>query len=134
LPIFIALVIAPQWLLGFVYGDYYADAGTVLALLATGLFVNVITGMRGNVLMMTGHERIELKISLAGGVLNAALCAAGAYYGGMLGVALAAMSAMIIQCLLEEAAVRRMLGIWTHASVHSLGDIKRLFELRAAPP
>lgn len=137
LPIFLAFVIAPERLLGLVYGDYYADAGAVLALLATGLFVNVVTGMRGNVLMMTGHERIELKISLAGGALNVALCAAGAYYGGMLGVALAAMSAMIVQCLLEEAAVRRVLGIWTHASVYSLGDIRRLFEVRAgraAPP
>lgn len=129
-PIFLAFVIAPQWLLGIVYGDYFADAGAVLALLATGLFVNVITGMRGNVLMMTGHERIELKISLAGGVLNVALCTTGAYYGGMLGVALAAMSAMIVQCLIEEVAVRRVLGIWTHASVYSVGDIKRLFEAR----
>lgn len=131
LPVFLAFVIAPQWLLGLIYGEYYADSRAVLALLATGMFFNVITGMRGNVLMMTGHERAQLAISLAGGTLNIALCTAGAYYGGMFGVALAAMSAMIIQCLLEEVTVRRVLGIWTHASVYSVGDIKRLFEVRA---
>ncbi|MBI5611891.1 MAG: oligosaccharide flippase family protein [Gammaproteobacteria bacterium] len=136
LPVFLAFVIAPQWLLALVYGDYYADASAVLALLATGLFVNVITGMRGNVLMMTGNERIELQISLVGGAINIALCLVGAHYGGMLGVALAAMSAMVIQCLIEEVAVRRVLGIWTHASINSLSDIRRLFNLRghAVPP
>jgi len=131
LPIFALFVIAPEWTLGFVYGSFYADACAVLALLTTGLFVNVITGMRGNVLMMTGHERTELMISLVSGALNVALCVWGARYAGMLGVALAAMSAMIIQCLLEELAVRRVLGIWTHASARSVVDIKRLFDGRA---
>jgi O-antigen/teichoic acid export membrane protein len=132
LPIFVLFVVAPEWTLGLVYGGFYADAGAVLALLAAGLFVNVITGMRGNVLMMTGHERTELVISLVGAALNVGLCVLGAVYAGMTGVALAAMSAMMIQCLLEALAVRRVLGIWTHASAHSLGDIKRLFDVRIA--
>lgn len=132
LPIIVLFIGAPQWTLGLVYGGFYADAGMVLALLASGLYVNVVTGMRGNVLMMTGHERIELIITLASATLNVALCVLGAVYAGMLGVALAAMIAMIVQCLLEEFAVRRLFGIWTHASVNSLGDIGRLFKFRAA--
>lgn len=137
LPVFALFIGAPQWILGIVYGEFYADAGLVLALLASGLYINVITGMRGNVLMMVGRERIVLGITLACATLNVVLCILGAVYAGMLGVALAAMTAMMIQCVLEELAVRRVLGIWTHASVHSLTDIVRLFNfraVRAAPP
>lgn len=131
LPVVVLFVCAPQWTLKFVYGEFYADAGMVLALLVSGLYVNVATGMRGNVLLMTGHERAELIITLISAALNVALCILGAAYAGMLGVALAAMTSMIVQCLLEELTVRRLFGIWTHASVNSLGDIGRLFNFRA---
>jgi O-antigen/teichoic acid export membrane protein len=132
LPLFILFISAPQLILGVVYGDFYADAGTVLALLASGLYVNVVTGMRGNVLMMVGQERIVLGITFVCAMLNVVLCILGAVYAGMMGVALAAMIAMIIQCFLEALAVRRLLGIWTHASVHSLTDIGRLLDFHSA--
>jgi O-antigen/teichoic acid export membrane protein len=132
LPIFALFIGAPRWTLEIVYGGFYGGADVVLTLLAWGLYINVITGMRGNVLLMAGHERTELIITLVSATLNVVLCILGAAYAGMSGVALAAMIAMITQCLLEELAVRYRLGIWTHASLRSLGDIKRLFGFRAA--
>ncbi len=133
LPVFAAFVLFPADILALVYGAYYRDAGAVLALLAVGLYVNVATGMRGYVLMMTGNERVELAISLFGGVLNVALCLLGAIYFGVIGVAAAAMAAMIVQCAAEELAVKRRLGVWTHVSTAAWADIRGLWSAARAP-
>jgi O-antigen/teichoic acid export membrane protein len=132
LPLFALFVFAPQTVLALFYGDYYREGAAVLAALASGLFINVLSGMRGYVLMMTGHERLELAIALVGGLCNVVFCVLGVVLWGMVGVALGAMSAMILQCLLEEVAVRRRLGIWTHFSLRSFGDIRGMFPRRGA--
>lgn len=125
-PLCIAFVLVPGKILGLVYGDYYESGGWVLGLLSIGLFVNVVTGMRGYVLTMTGNERTQLVISVVGGAVNVLLCTLGAIYWGVYGVAVAAMSAMILQCLTELIAVYSRHGIWTYASLSSVGDIRKL--------
>lgn len=125
-PMFVVFVSFPEEILTLVYGEFYAQGAGVLVALSAGLFVNVLSGMRGYVLMLTGHERLELSISVAGGALNLGLCLLGVALWGMIGVALGAMIAMILQCLLEEAAVRRRLGIWTHLSFRSWADIRKM--------
>jgi O-antigen/teichoic acid export membrane protein len=125
-PVLGAFVLMPGSILNLVYGEYYRSGGWVLALISLGWFVNVATGMRGMVLLLTGHERTQLMITLVAGSFNVILCGIGAVYWNIYGVAVGAMTAMIVQCLAELVFVRRRLGIWTHASVASVSEIKKL--------
>ena len=57
LPIVIAIVWVGDWLLGVVYGQDFATAYPVLAVLALAQLFNVAIGSAGIVLQMTGHQR-----------------------------------------------------------------------------
>lgn len=52
----IPLMIAPDRAMSAVFGAAFADAGTVLVLLAIGMLGNVVSGLCGAVLSMSGHE------------------------------------------------------------------------------
>ena len=115
-PIFIAIILFPSNVLNILFGEYYADAGPVLVALAIGKLFNIVTGMRGYVLMLTGHGRLQMKITVLTGILNILFCIVGVIHFGILGVAIGAASALILQCIFEMAAVRRQMGLWTHLS------------------
>ncbi len=120
LPVLFVLVCFPSTLLSLLYGEHYAHGSLVMSVLAVGLFFNVITGMRGYVLMMTGYERSEMSIAIVGGMINILFCIIGALQWGFEGVAVGAMLAMVLQCLCELLYVKKQLGIWTWASSSSL--------------
>ena len=98
----------------WLYGD--ADAEPVLIALAIGKLVNICTGMRGYILMLTGLGRLLMKVTIFGGILNIIFCIVGVVHFGILGVAIGAASASILQCIFEMVAVRRQIGLWTHLS------------------
>ena len=123
-PIFLIILLFPSYILEVVYGESYVAASSILIILAVGRIFNVITGIRGYVLILTGNGAIQMKISVIIGFLNIILCSVGATYWGVIGVSFAAMSAMIIQCLSEMIAVKYKLGVWTHLS---LSEFKSLF-------
>ena len=125
-PILLAFVLFSSDVLGVVYGSYYESGQWVLVLLSLSSFVNVATGIRGYVLMMTGGERAQLVISIAGGATNVTVCVLGAIYLGMIGVALAAMVSMIAQCVAELLVVYFRLGIRTYAFLRPVKSIRRL--------
>lgn len=126
LPLFGVFILLPDQVLGWVYGSFYEGGGWVLGLLSLGLLVNAVTGIHGSVLTMTGNERTHLVLLLMSGAANVALCTLGAIYWGIYGVAFAAMSTMILQCLAEIIAIYFRLGIRTYASLSSVRDIKKL--------
>jgi len=115
-PLFLCFVIFSAPVLELVYGEYYVQGEWVLSILAIGLFFNVVTGVRGTVLMVAGYEKKQMLISIIGGVLNIFLCSVGAWSLGLNGVAIGAMAGMILQCVMELIAVKRALGIWTVAT------------------
>lgn len=123
LPIMMIFLIFPVFVLSIVYGSYYEKGADILMILTFAQFVHVVTGMRGYVLMLTGHERLQMKISVLGGVLNILFCIIGVTWGGALGVAIGAASALVIQCMLELIAVRRNIGLWTYSSFNFYSDI-----------
>lgn len=57
LPLFLFMMIWPQFLLGL-FGSDYVRGALVLRILAIGEFINAITGPVGFTLVMTGRERI----------------------------------------------------------------------------
>ncbi|MDQ6955834.1 MAG: flippase [Mariprofundaceae bacterium] len=115
-PAFMLLVLFPEFTLSLVYGDYYIQGAFVLSALSIGLFFNVLTGIRGYVLMMTGHEKTQMVISIVGAGINILFCSIGAVSMGINGVAIGALFGTIIQCVLEVIAVKRLVGVWTFAT------------------
>ena len=127
-PIFLIILLFPSYVLEVFFGESYIAASSVLILLSIGKLFNVVTGIRGYVLILTGHGRILMKISLITGFLNIVFCSLGATYWGIIGVGFGAMSAMIIQCLLEMIAVKHKLGIWTHLSFIEFKNLLNKFK------
>lgn len=117
------VIFAPQ-LLSLVYGPYYASGHSVLVLLSLGLLSNVLTGMRGYVLLMTGHERALLVLTAISSAFHIALCWLAAKYLNSNWVALAAMLATIVHCTAEMLLVKRRLGIWTFFSFRAVETIQ----------
>lgn len=118
LPALAVLVVFAAWpgpLLELLYGEFYRTGSVILVILGIGHLVNVACGSCGYVLMMTGHQVLMMTISLFSGsvsILMALLLAPE--YGGP-GVAVSVAGALIMQNILMLAAVRKHLGIWTHA-------------------
>jgi len=114
----LALLIFLLWgdgLLALLFGDYYADAKWVLVLLCVGVVANAWAGYCGPVLMMTGYQNELMHMSLfAAAVTLLATWWMGTAYGAE-GVALAMSLGMALLHLLMWLAVRKHLGIWTHA-------------------
>jgi len=129
LPLLLMVVFFSGDILGLLYGKFYSRGSGVLVMLASGLFVNVLTGMRGYVLMMTGREKMQMYISLFGGCLNALACVVGALCWGINGVAFAAMFSMVVQCLIELWAVRFTMGLWSHGLVSPVAAFEKAARL-----
>lgn len=118
LPLLGSVILFPSGILQLLYGEFYSRGSSVLVMLSIGLFVNVLTGIRGYVLIMSGREKLQMYISLFGGTLNTVACVIGAIYWGINGVAFAAMFSMITQCIVELFAVKSRLGVWTHGVIN----------------
>jgi len=102
-------------LLGWLYGEYYADSYWILLWLSAGIMVNAWVGFCGPALMMTGGQRPLMLISVLSAILSVGLAFPfGAMYGGE-GVAIAMSAGVALQHLLMLVMVKRSLGIWTHA-------------------
>ncbi len=89
----------------------YAQYLPVLLILAFGLFVRTATGPSALVLMMTGHERVNLILLLIIAPASLALQVVGGFYFGSIGVAIAAAGGII--CIRSAATLYawRLLGI-----------------------
>ncbi|MDQ6991283.1 MAG: oligosaccharide flippase family protein [Mariprofundaceae bacterium] len=129
LPLFIALIIYPDVILKIIYGDFYEKGGTALMILSIGVYFNVLTGLRGIVLMLTGYEKTQMLISALGGVLSISFCIIGAKEMGIIGVAIGSTSGMILQCLMELIAVRVKIGIWTIAYPYNIRKLLKMISI-----
>jgi O-antigen/teichoic acid export membrane protein len=99
----------------------------VLAILSCARLVAVCTGSSGATLMMTGHQRTMMAITVTTGVasLTAEILLAPTY--GITGVAAATCAAQIMQNTLQLIYARLRVGIWTHArfSLEPLRELVR---------
>lgn len=102
-------------LLALLFGDFYASAKWILVLLCIGVLGNAWSGFCGPVLMMTGFQNELVRMSLSAAFVTLiATWLLGSRFGPE-GVAMAMSLGMIVLHLLMWYAVRRHLGIWTHA-------------------
>jgi len=113
----IAVAVGGRWILEGLYGSYYGKAWAVLAVLAVGDLVFVLTGSCGLALWMTGHHRLTAKIATTFAVTTLGAAVATAHAFGMLGLAVTMVIGIVAQNTVLLVLARRRLGIWTHAYV-----------------
>lgn len=122
----LAFVVAGRPILGLVYGAFYRRAALVLAILSVGRLVGVWTGPSGVALMMTGHQRSMMNISLATGIASVGGGIAVAPHFGTTGVAVVTTVCVIASNTALLVAAHRRVGIWTHAEL-SLASMRDFF-------
>lgn len=126
-PAFIALVGLFFWgeyVLGLIYGSFYRSGAFVLILLSLGQLFNVLAGSCGVTLMMTGYQKVLMKITIICGVTKIVFALLLVRHYDMAGVAFASTAGLILQNTLMWLAVRVKTGIWTHVSIPKLFNLK----------
>jgi O-antigen/teichoic acid export membrane protein len=113
LGVLVVFLFAGSWFLGSFYGEAYRDAYPVLAILSCGRLFAVWAGSAGVTLMMTGHQRAMMTITLISGSVSVAggIIAASLY--GAVGIASVTAASQVLQNTMQLTLVKRRLGIWT---------------------
>lgn len=115
------LLLFGDQVLVLLFGGYYSAATPILVLLALAQLVLAATGPCGTMLMMAGHERLQLAVSAASGAyLVLGSLWAGSRYGAV-GVAAVAASNKALNNLVTLLLVRRRVDVWSHAYLSPLG-------------
>jgi len=101
-------------ILGSLYGEYYREGATVLALLSLGQLVKVWTGPCQATLGMSGNQSILMIITVVSATITvvAGLAVVGRY--GATGVAVTAAGGIALQNLSAWLVARFATGMWTH--------------------
>jgi O-antigen/teichoic acid export membrane protein len=123
--VLLAFVFFGASIMGFVYGGFYSQGATVLAILSTARLYAVLTGNSGALLMMTGHQKTMMGITAISAVYAVTTELLLAPHYGAIGVACGTASAQFLQNSLQLGFGKRRLGIWTHAEL-SLRPVREL--------
>lgn len=115
--VLLVFVVYGHFVLSHVYRPIYAQGAMVLAVLSLGRVVTVWTGSSGISLMMTGHQRAVMVVTIAFGLLSIAFGVLGAALFGAIGVATATAGAAALANIAQLLVAKRATGIWTLAYV-----------------
>jgi len=113
----LVVVLFSDDVMGKVYGEFYMAAGTVFLICSIGQFLGVVSGPCQQVLMMTGNERILLKITGVSAFVTglSSVVLIGRY--SVVGAAFATTVHFLVFNVLSVLAVRQKLGFWTLPSI-----------------
>lgn len=112
----IVFAVAGGRVLHIAFGGPYASGGAVLAILAAGQLVHVACGPAGELLLMTGHQRLQMSIYTAAcAVTVIALYAVRSM--GLVAIASTVTAVIVVQKLVAVVMARRLSGINTIASL-----------------
>ncbi len=117
IPAILFLLLFIGWgeeVLGLVYGEYYKEGAQILLLLSLGKLVAVCTGSCGQALMMTGHQKTMMLLTLVSGCFIVIFSVVFVQSYGAVGVAAVAMMGIIIQNAAMLIMAKKKIGIWTH--------------------
>jgi O-antigen/teichoic acid export membrane protein len=121
IPAFIALIaflLFGGYIMGTLYGPFYRDGATVLAILSAGRLVAVWTGSCGLALMMTGHQKAMMYITIVWGVTSITGEILVAPHFGGVGVATTTACTAAAQNLAQLFLARRLVGVSTQAELN----------------
>lgn len=106
-------IIAPSWVLAF-FGENFRAGSTVLVILSIAQFINVSTGSVGQILTMTGHEKLLGNLVTFSAVLNIISNIIFIKYWGMTGAALSTALSWTVLNLMATYYLRKRLGLYAH--------------------
>jgi len=113
-------------ILDLVYGNYYREGATVLALLSIGLFASVLAGSCGIVLSYTGHQKMLMVITITSSAATLIAMFAAVEPYGIVGVAMAKAAGQILQNGIVLLVVKRKTGMWTHVGFRGMSQLWRI--------
>ena len=115
-------------ILGTFYPDAYSAGATILAVLSISKVTNVLTGSSGITMAMTGHQHILMRIAVVVSGLSIVVCFFVVRPWGSLGVAIVVSAGSSLVFVLQWLATKKYTGMWTHPSIPSISQIKKLFK------
>ena len=115
-------------ILGTFYPDAYSAGATILAVLSISKVTNVLTGSSGITMAMTGHQHILMRIAVVVSGLSIVVCSFVVRPWGSLGVAIVVSAGSSLVFVLQWLATKKDTGMWTHPSIPSISQIKKLFK------
>jgi O-antigen/teichoic acid export membrane protein len=110
-------IVAGSSVLGHVFGPFYRQGATILAILTVGRLVAVWTGSCGLALMMTGHQKAMMYITVFSGIVSITAGILVAPRFGGVGVAVATATTASMQNLLQLFLAKRLVGVSTQAEL-----------------
>lgn len=94
-----------------VWDSSYAPALTVAVILGCGQFVHTLGGSAGYLLLLLGHQKIFMRLTLIGGALAVALAAPAMWLFGIVGLAVVMAGANVAQTIAGVLLARRLLSL-----------------------
>jgi O-antigen/teichoic acid export membrane protein len=109
-PIALALMVFPHTFLD-IFGASFQTGAAALAILALGQLINAAAGPAGNVMLMTGQERIAVRGVAAGLIVNIILAVVLVPPLGVTGGAIAFAAALVLWNTVLVVLARRLIGV-----------------------
>ena len=109
-PIAVAFMVFPHVYLGL-FGASFQTGATALIILAFGQLINAAAGPSGNILVMTGHERVAVRGVAAGLLANIVLAVVLVPPLGVTGGAIAFAASLVLWNTALVVLARRLAGV-----------------------
>jgi O-antigen/teichoic acid export membrane protein len=103
--------------LELVFGEFYRAAEALLVILTVGTIFNVMAGSCGLTLLMAGHQKVLMNISIFSGLITITGVYLAAARWGTVGVAIVVSGTLLLKNLLMLYFTKRLTGIWTHVTL-----------------
>jgi O-antigen/teichoic acid export membrane protein len=117
--------------LAAIFGAPYRGAAAIATLLIVGQAINLISGSCATALIMTGHQRVAMTVTLLSSAVTITLALVLVRTHKAMGVAIAAACGLALQNAAMWWMARRTTGIPTHASIPALVRLLRQREPQA---
>ena len=73
LPVFLFILLFSEEIIRLLFGVEYVEGSLALIILAFGISMNMLTGLTGNMLVGSGHTKLNLLSEIIGGITNISL-------------------------------------------------------------
>lgn len=109
IPVLLVCIIAPHWLLQTAFGPKFAIGATALAIMAAGQVIHIGKGPVGTMLSMSGHDHLQLVLSVIATIAGVAACFYLIPRYGLAGGAMAQVIPLLIRGIGSYIAVHRLI-------------------------
>jgi O-antigen/teichoic acid export membrane protein len=114
LPVVAVILIFPELLLRWTFGENFVVAGLLLQIIAIGQFANAASGPTAAALTLTGRHNASAPLSLIALVINVVGNLVALLTVGLVGVAVVTAATLILQNVWAFGDVASHLRLWSH--------------------